>query len=150
MSISELTNWFVAVTLEKGHQMKVLIVDDEFTNRLLLQEICKEFAKSHLAVDGSEAVEAVSKSLEEGEPYDVILLDIMMPNMNGHEALIKIREVEVTKGFNVGQGAKVIMVTALGDKKNVLDAFKEEADGYLVKPIEKSKLIKQLQKLELL
>ena len=130
--------------------MKILIVDDEFTNRLLLQEILKEFATTHQAVDGDEAVEAVSKSLEAGEPYDAILLDIMMPNMNGHEALKKIRRIEESKGFNVGQGTKVIMVTALGDKKNVLDAFKEEADGYLVKPIEKSKLVNQLQKLELL
>jgi two-component system, chemotaxis family, chemotaxis protein CheY len=130
--------------------MKILIVDDEFTNRLLLQEISKEFAQTHLAVDGAEAVTAVTNALDSGEPYDAIFLDIMMPNMNGHEALVKIREIEASKGFNVGQGAKVIMVTALGDKKNVLDAFKEEADGYLVKPVEKSKLIRQLEKLELL
>jgi len=130
--------------------MKILIVDDEFTNRLLLQEISKEFARTHLAVDGAEAVAAVTDAMESGEPYDVIFLDIMMPNMNGHEALKKIRQVEESRGFNVGQGTKVIMVTALGDKKNVLDAFKEEADGYLVKPVEKSKLVRQLQKLELL
>ncbi|MBN2528342.1 MAG: response regulator [Deltaproteobacteria bacterium] len=130
--------------------MKILIVDDEFTNRLLLQEITRKFAKTHLAVDGDEAVTAVNLALDSGEPYDLILLDIMMPNMNGHEALKKIREVEASKGFNVGQGAKVIMVTALGDKKNVLNAFKEEADAYIVKPVEKSKLIKQLMKLELL
>ncbi|MBN2714618.1 MAG: response regulator [Deltaproteobacteria bacterium] len=130
--------------------MKILIVDDEFTNRLLLQEISKEFATTHQAVDGKEAVEAVKAALEQGTPYDVILLDIMMPNMNGHEALREIRQIEESNGFKVGQGAKVIMVTALGDKKNVLDAFKEEADGYLVKPIEKSKLIRQLEKLDLL
>ena len=130
--------------------MKILIVDDEFTNRLLLQELTRNFAKTHLAVDGDEAVNAVKKALESGEPYDLILLDIMMPSMNGHEALKKIRKIEESKGFNVGQGAKVIMVTALGDKKNVLDAFKEEADGYLVKPVEKSKLMKQLEKIDFL
>lgn len=130
--------------------MKVLIVDDEFTNRLLLQEISKEFAKTHLAEDGDEAVKAVETSLAEGDPYDAILLDIMMPKMNGHEALQKIRQIEVANGFNVGQGTKIIMVTALDDKDNIFNAFREEADGYLVKPIEKTKLIKQLKKLELL
>ncbi|MBN2343330.1 MAG: response regulator [Deltaproteobacteria bacterium] len=130
--------------------MKLLIVDDEFTNRLLLQEITKEFASSQLAVDGDEAVEAVQHSLNANDPYDAILLDIMMPKMNGHDALKKIREIEESNGYSVGQGTKIIMVTALGDKKNVIDAFKEEADGYLVKPVEKEKLVKQLKKLDLL
>lgn len=130
--------------------MKLLIVDDEFTNRLLLQEITKSFAQIDLAEDGNEAVDAVKAALEKKEPYDAVLLDIMMPTMNGHEALKEIRKVEEANGFNVGQGTKVIMVTALGDKKNILNAFKEEADGYLVKPIEKPKLLKQFEKLELL
>lgn len=130
--------------------MKLLIVDDEFTNRLVLQEITKDFATAHLAADGLEAVEAIRTALEQKEPYDAVLLDIMMPKMDGHAALKKIRETEEAEGFSVGQGAKIIMVTALGDKKNIIDAFKGEADGYLVKPIEKLKLLKQFEKLELL
>ena len=78
--------------------MKTLIVEDDFTSRLLLQEILKIYGPVHIAVNGKEAVDAVHLALELGEPYELICLDIMMPEMNGQESLGKIREMEEARG----------------------------------------------------
>jgi len=130
--------------------MKTLIVEDDFTCRLLLQEILKSYGPAHVAVNGTEAVRAVKIALEEGNPYDLICLDIMMPEMDGQEALVKIREQEKKNGIAIGRGARVLMTTALSDKDNVMKAFREECDGYLVKPIDRADLLNELSELELI
>ena len=79
--------------------MKTLIVEDDFTSRLLLQEILKPYGTTHIAVNGKEAVDAVVTAMDVGEPYDLICLDIMMPVMNGYEALKAIRGLEESRGI---------------------------------------------------
>ena len=130
--------------------MKTLIVEDDFTSRLLLQELLKPYGEAHVAVNGKEAVDAAHTAMESGEPYDLISMDIMMPEMNGQEALKLIRKEEESRGIDYSNGAKVIMTTALSDLKNVTAAYKSLCDSYLVKPIEKVKLIEELTKLELI
>ncbi|NCC53452.1 MAG: response regulator, partial [Spartobacteria bacterium] len=71
--------------------MKTLIVDDDFTNRILLQAIMEEYGVAHIAVNGREAVDAVCMAMDDGVPYDLVCLDIMMPEMDGQEALKAIR-----------------------------------------------------------
>ncbi len=130
--------------------MKTLIVEDDFTSRLLLQELLKSYGPSHIAVNGKEAVEASQLALEMGEPYNLICLDIMMPEMNGQEALRKIREQEESLGILSSKGAKIVMTTALGDPKNVIAAWQSQCDAYLIKPIQKAKLLEELRKLGLI
>ena len=130
--------------------MKTLIVDDDFTNRLLLQELLKGYGPAHVAVNGKEAVDATRTALEANESYDLICLDIMMPEMDGQEALTAIRAAEVKAGVPIGDGVKVIMTTALSDNKNVMQSFRKYCDAYLVKPIEGRKLLEELRKLELI
>lgn len=129
--------------------MKTLIVEDDFTSRLLLQEILKGYGPSHIAVNGKEAVEAVHLALEADEPYDLICLDIMMPEMDGQQALQEIRAVEEARGIVSSDGAKIMMTTALGDSANVLAAYRNLCDAYLTKPIQKAKLLEELGKLGL-
>jgi len=129
--------------------MKTLIVEDDFTSRLLLQELLKSYGPCHIAVNGKEAVEATAAALED-EPYDLICLDIMMPEMDGQEALRRIREQEEARDILSSNGAKIVMTTALGDIKNVIAAYKSLCDGYLTKPIQKAKLLEELRKLELI
>jgi two-component system chemotaxis response regulator CheY len=124
--------------------MKTLIVEDDFTSRLLLQELLKSYGPSHVAVDGKEAVEAVRSALEQDDSYDLICLDIMMPEMDGQEALRQIRDCEKTAGVSLDKPAKIIMTTALGDVKNVSQAYSSLCDGYLTKPIRKKELLKTL------
>jgi two-component system, chemotaxis family, chemotaxis protein CheY len=129
--------------------MKTLIVDDDFTSRLLLQEILKIYGPTYIAVNGKEAVAAVRTALEAAAPYDLVCLDIMMPGMNGHQALSEIRTLEAANG-GISHRAKVVMTTGLGDRANVEEAIQEHCDYFLVKPIEKVTLLQELQKLALI
>jgi len=130
--------------------MKTLIVEDDFTSRLLMQEFLKSYGQSHVAVNGREAIEAVCLALDAGEPYDLICLDIMMPEMDGQEALKQIRKQEEIRGILPPDGVKVVMTTALDDIKNVLAAYHGLCDAYLTKPIRKEDLLNELRKLKLI
>ena len=130
--------------------MRTLIVEDDFTSRLLLQELLRSHGPSHIAVNGQEAVQAVRLALEANEPYDLICLDIMMPKLDGHAALKLIRALEEANGTWSSHGAKIVMTTALGDMKNVNSAFGSLCDAYLVKPIDKPKLLETLRRLALI
>ena len=130
--------------------MTTLIVEDDFVNRLVLHKRLEQYGDVHIAVDGDEAVGAVEAMLESGGLYDLVCLDIMLPNMDGHEALRRIRAAEADVGYGSGQGSKIVMTPALKDSENVMNAFREEADGYLVKPIEAEALEQQLRGLGLI
>ncbi|NCD32515.1 MAG: response regulator [Spartobacteria bacterium] len=119
---------------------KILVVDDDFVNRLVLQKMCEEFGEVHVAVNGKEALVAIRLAFDEGKPYDVICLDLMMPEMDGHDALCAIRGMEEELHITEEQRPKILMTTALDDSSNVMKAFRGQCDGYLVKPIDSSKL----------
>ena len=131
-------------------KMKCLIVEDDFTSRTVLQKLLSEYAECHIAANGKEAVKVFADSLHSSQPYQLICLDIMMPEMDGQDALKKIRRFEEEHGILSTQGARIIMTTALNDMQNVKNAYHSLCDGYLVKPIIKVKLIEELQQLGLL
>ncbi len=126
--------------------MKTLIVEDDFTSRTLLQKILAPYGQSHVAVNGKEALKAVHDALEANEPYDLICLDIMMPEMDGQAALKEIRAMETARGILSTEGSKIIMTTALDDAKNVVKAFMELCDAYITKPLGKTKMLQALEK----
>ena len=130
--------------------MKTLIAEDDFVSRLLMQGILKSYGPLHVVVNGKEAVEAVRLALEAQEPYELVCLDIMMPELDGQGALTQIRELERAKGVQDGDGAKIIMTTALDDIKNVSSAYKHLCDAYLTKPINQDHLFAELRKLGLI
>lgn len=121
--------------------MKTLIAEDDSSSQLLMQELLERHGSAQITVCGSDAVEAVRLALEKNEPYDLICLDIMMPGMDGHAARNHIRALECEKGITSEKRAKIIMVTALDDVKNITDAIDGASDAYLVKPISSVKLI---------
>jgi two-component system chemotaxis response regulator CheY len=130
--------------------MKTLIVEDDFTSRFLMQELLKEFGSSDIAVNGKEAVLATDLALRADEPYDLICLDVMMPEMDGRAALKEIREQEAARGILSSQGAKIVMTSAVSDMNVVFSAFHDLCDGYLFKPIAKAKFLEELRKLRLI
>lgn len=129
--------------------MKTLIVEDDFTSRLLMQELLNRYGPVHIAVNGLEATEAVRLSLEAGEPYNLICLDIMMPKKDGHQALKEIRAMEEEHGIISTRGAKIMMTTAVNSIKSVSTAFHGLCDAYLVKPIKRATLLEELRKAKL-
>ena len=130
--------------------MKSLIVEDDFTSRLLLQEYLKVYGIPHIAVNGREAVEAVRLALEARDHYNLICLDIMMPEMDGQQALREIRALEEASGVAPATAAKIVMTTTLGDHDNVAQAVHSKCNGFLVKPIERRKLVRELLRLDLI
>ena len=90
----------------------------------------------HVAVNGREAVTAVRNGLEHGQKYDLICMDIMMPEMDGREAVRQIRRsLEEEYANRSSSGAKIIMTTAVDDIKEVIGCFHELCDAYLTKPV---------------
>lgn len=131
--------------------MRVLIVEDDFTSRKLLQKILSPYGDTDIAVNGQEAVEAFKDALDEGKPYDLVCMDIMMPEMDGQEALRKIREIEKGKGIKSADEVKVVMTTALDDPKNVVEAYyKGGATSYVPKPIDRQLFLQLLRNLGLI
>ncbi|CCO24746.1 response regulator [Maridesulfovibrio hydrothermalis] len=128
--------------------MRVLIVDDDFYCRNMLHEIMKPYAQCDIAVNGEEAVFAFKKGLESGNAYDLVCLDLVMPEMDGQQALREMRSIEKDFKVDEADGVKVIVTTMLDDRKETHDAFfLGGATSYLVKPIEESKLLKELNNL---
>jgi two-component system chemotaxis response regulator CheY len=116
-----------------------------------MHQLLLEYGQCDVAVDGLEAVKAFDLACEAGEPYDVMFLDIMMPNMSGHEALKIIRDKEKERGVTPQKEVKVIMTSALDDVKNVTQSFFQGgASAYLAKPIERRKVIEEMRKLGLI
>lgn len=130
--------------------MVVLIVEDEFITRRLLTHYFNKNATCDIAINGEEAVLAVKIALEEGTPYDLICLDVMMPKLDGYDTLKEIRALEAKAGIDILNGQKVIMITAVSDGSSVMEAFRELCDGYVIKPITKDKVDKELARLNIL
>ncbi|MBF0153020.1 MAG: response regulator [Magnetococcales bacterium] len=126
--------------------MKCLIVDDVIENRRLLHTILLPCGPCDMAIDGLEAVKFVEAALDEQEPYDLILLDIMMPKLDGQSALIKIRALEKEHGITGAHESVIIMVTANDSPLAAIEAFfKGYCTDYLMKPITRQSLMDKLK-----
>lgn len=121
---------------------KILIVDDEPVNCKLLKELLEGKACCDAVYSGHEAIEIFQIAYKTKNFYDLILLDISMPEMDGLEVLDKIREFEESKGIPLGKGTPIIMVTAL--KETFMSAFKKGAEDYLLKPIDADALFQKI------
>lgn len=129
--------------------MKIMIVEDDLMSRKLMGAYLESYGKCDLISNGKDALEAIVLSQLQGERYRLVCLDIMMPGMSGQEVLQHLRSVEKELGITPDEEAKVIMTSALQDCENVMGAFREQCDGYLVKPIDKDKLYKMIKELGL-
>ncbi len=115
---------------------KVLIVDDEPSVVKMVEfRLKKEGLDVIIAKDGIEGLEKAEK-----ETPDLILLDVTMPGMNGHEVLIKLKESDGTKSI------PVIMFTAKGQVEDVERSSREGAIDYIAKPYDSTTLLSKVKK----
>lgn len=116
--------------------VNVLLVDD---NPKYLRDALPFYGYSvDVAVNGLEAISMLSKNLTK---YDIVLLDVMMPEMNGFETLKNIRENEYTKFI------PVIMITAVSEEQKIISGLKSGADDYIVKPFILPNLLARIEAL---
>ena len=125
-------------------ETKILIVDDD---RLWLDEMLTGYGVRHQVECGRDAVSIVAQAIEDGAPYDLVCLDIMMPGMDGHSVLEEIRRLDAEDGRAGTDATKVVMTTALRDSQHCVQAFREGCEAYLTKPVEEDALAKTLDKL---
>ncbi len=135
----------------EGLIIKTLIVDDDVIFQLILKKILSSYGECNIAINGKEAIQAFSLAWQENKPYNLICMDIMMPELDGHQSLRQIRKIEELLEVDECQKVKVIMITALCNPKNIKKAYYNgDVSSYLTKPIKKQKLIKNLQNMGLI
>lgn len=126
--------------------MRTLIVDDDFYSRVVLHDMLRGVAECHIAVNGEEAVGAFKKALEDGRPYDLVCLDLVMPEMDGQQALQEMRALENEQGVDQVDRCVVFVVSMVEDNRETNEAFfLGGADSFLVKPIEETRLMVELR-----
>lgn len=125
--------------------MRILIAEDDFASRKVILKFLSEYGECDVTVDGMEAIDAFMMALEDGDPYDLIYLDVMMPIMDGYQALKNIRDIEREHNIPEEEMVKIIMTTALNEQKNVKKAFELGCTVYCAKPIDMDKLKNTLE-----
>ena len=113
---------------------KILIVDDEPNNLLLLRHILKEQYHLSLALDGTQALAMIHD-----DPPDIVLLDIMMPGMDGYEVCQRLKTDPDT------QDIPVIFITAMNNVNDETKAFDAGAVDYLSKPVSSPVVLRRVQ-----
>ncbi len=114
----------------------VLIADDNFTNRIVLQEMTASWGLApSLAVDGKEAIDRLNEAFDSAKPYRLLLLDLQMPELDGFDVAKKIKDNPL------GDDLKIILLTSLGRKGDAARCREVGISGYLTKPIKQSELL---------
>jgi CheY-like chemotaxis protein len=115
---------------------KVLLVDDSSTT-LMMEKMILERRTKYSCVTAMNGAEAVAKA--EQENPDLVLMDVVMPQMNGFEACQKMRQSATTRE------TPIILVTTRGEESYVEAGFQSGCNDYITKPINSSELVNLLQ-----
>ena len=128
--------------------ISVLVVDDNEINLMLMEDILDvmDIKKVKTLESGIEAI----KEIENNPNYDVVVMDICMPVMDGYQSLMGIRNLEKQRNIPEDEAVKVIMTTALNEERNVKMAFELGCTIYSGKPIDQERFEQALKKLNLI
>lgn len=131
--------------------MKILIAEDDRINGKVLIKMTAKYGNADLVENGQEAVDRFLQAHADQKPYDLILMDIMMPEIDGLHAVRIIREKEAELKIPQSGRVKIIMTTTLSDPRTVIKAlYESDANSYLTKPIGVTELADALQALKLI
>ncbi|WP_299457249.1 adenylate/guanylate cyclase domain-containing protein [uncultured Microscilla sp.] len=123
--------------INSNYQVKILVVDDEPVNLQVLENHLS--IQNYNITQASDGLKALKIIKENKEPFDIILLDVMMPKMSGYEVCRTIRErfplVELP----------VLMLTAKNQPKDIVEGFDAGANDYLTKPFSKVELLSRIK-----
>jgi len=130
--------------------MKSLIVEDDQISSQVLEKMISRYGSSDVAADGQKALDLFRQALESGRPYDLVFMDIMIPEIDGLQTVLAMRQLETSRALSLSQRVKVIMTSALDDPRTIMKAlYESDASSYLVKPIRMQAVEAELRALKL-
>ena len=124
--------------------MKSLIIDNDPTDRNLLKDIMTDFGKCQMVTSGKIAIALVKKALKSSTYFNVIALNPDLPDRDGIEILLDIRSAEEEAEFQNTKRSLIFMVASHWSKDRAVVAFSAGCDDYILKPLDKEKVVKFL------
>lgn len=120
---------------------RYLVVEDEGMSRLMLKEFLAEYAPCDAAENGKEGLRLFEQALSDGEPYSLICIDLVMPEMNGLALIRKIKELEKIQHLTSEYCAKIFVITSSDSTWDKADLLLDNlCDDYIVKPFDSNAL----------
>jgi len=114
---------------------RILVVDDDEDSRILVERVLRRHEFEVIAVSNGRAAVEIAMA----EPLDLIILDIMMPGMDGHEVYTRLKESDKTRNI------PIIMLTALNQSDKVERSMSFTPNWYITKPFESKYLLKRVR-----
>jgi|GEM_PF-373293 len=127
--------------------MRILIVDDEMVSRTKLELIMEYFGDCNTADHGDDAMAAFLNAHRADDPFDLIMLDINLPGMDGIQLLAAIRNAEQELDIDQPRKAKILMTTSYRDKDRIVASVQSGCDDYIGKPFDLNLIRNKLGKL---
>ena len=130
--------------------MRILVVDDDPISRTKLEILLSAYGKCDTASAGSDAIERFAGAARGGEPYDLVTMDIEMPDMDGPAVVKQLRDLERELGVDYqDRAADIVMVTVRNDLGSMSSSFWRGCQGYLAKPVTPEDLQEALARLHI-
>lgn len=127
--------------------MRILIVDDEMVSRTKLELIMEYFGNCKTVDHGDDALAAFHEAHRDDDPFNLIMLDINLPGMDGIQLLSAIRNAEKELNIEKSRKAKILMTTSYRDKDRIVASVQSGCDDYIGKPFDLNLICNKLGKL---
>jgi two-component system chemotaxis response regulator CheY len=129
---------------------RYLIIEDDEMSRIMLQEFLAKFALCDVADNGLEGLILFENALLSGNPYSLMCVDLIMPEMNGLAFIRKVRDLEQAKGLDNESRSKIFVISSSDSTWDKADLLLDNlCDDYIVKPFNRSSLMANLYKNDL-
>ena len=126
--------------------MRILDIEDDFVCRRLLGSFLTEYGQVSTAVDGPDGLSTLWNATAECRPFDLVMLDVQMPGIDGLEVLRQVRAAERGEGR---APTKVVITTASDRLQVVSEAYEALCDDYLTKPVRRANVLLTMERLGL-
>lgn len=131
-------------------KLKTLIIDDHPASISILKNMLGDFCECYIATNGHKGIEIFEDAQKSGEPFHVVLLDIIMPDLDGIETLKRIRKIELSNQevqlFEKKKKlTRIIMQTSSEDPKDFIASYMDgRCNGFINKPYSKDDIIEKI------
>ncbi|MBN2412667.1 response regulator [candidate division KSB1 bacterium] len=126
--------------------MRILVVDDDYVSRTKLKSLLSAYGDCDAVDNGEIALKMFEKAYKESVPYNLITMDIEMPDLSGQEVVHSIRQWELENKVKTSRQVKILMITIKNDVDDIMSSFKEGCEWYLTKPVTPENLREALAK----